>query len=300
MRIAGVLAAMTKRDVRAEDLLAWNEYVGKPPPDALQSIYDKTEQTSKTYCDWYWKSIKLKRRCSHGIVFGTLVLLICGTVLPVLAGVFDHATTRLPLTQAGVVALAVAGLLQVADRVFGCTSGWLRYMSTVMAMENARRTFELAWASHCIDKGAALDAADVKALFDLSKQLLDDLGKLQTDETQKWAADYGNSVTLLGDLIKSQKEAADKTLAAAQAAQDKAQATGAVALTLKHAGAPVAVKVALDDAAPQDFVGTAWAARDVAAGLHTVSVTTSGTPPITVQKPVTVPAGGVGSVEVEV
>jgi hypothetical protein len=108
------------------------------------------------------------------------------------------------------------------------------------------------------------------------------------------------SISLLGDMIKSQKEAADKMLAAAQAAQEKAQAKGAIALTLKGAGAPVPVKVGLDNAMPQDFTGPAWAAHDVAPGNHTVTVITTGTPPITIQKAVIVAAGGIGTVGVEV
>jgi hypothetical protein len=149
--------------------------------------------------------------------------LIIGSVLPILAGLGDTPEVRLQFTQLGVAALALAGLLQVADRVFGWSSGWLRYIETVTAMEDLTRQFELDWASYIVDKGSNIGDGDTKPLFELSQQFEDDISKLQSDETDRWVTEFNSGVALLGELIKSQRESVEKTAKAARATIESQQ-----------------------------------------------------------------------------
>jgi hypothetical protein len=298
---------MAKKDVRTETLLAWDEYKDKPFDKALPSIYSHAEGISKAKCTWYWYSIRTKRLSSLSVRLLTFALLIIGTVLPILAGLGDSPTIRLKCTQLGVVALAFAGLLQVADRVFGWSSGWLRYITTVTAMENLTRKFELDWAGYIVDKGSQLGDGDTRVLFELAKRFEDEISKLQSDETDKWVTEFNSSLALLGELIKSQRESAEKTAETARATlasqqrtaqeSEKARQSGAVELSIVHRAAPVAVRIAIDREAAQEFVGVSWAKAGVTPGQHTISVTTTGVAPQTIQRIVEVPAGGVARTE---
>jgi hypothetical protein len=60
---------------------------------------------------------------------------LVGITLPLLAALGDVPKDKLFLTQLSVASLVLAGLVQFADRVFGWSSGWMRYMSLVTAME---------------------------------------------------------------------------------------------------------------------------------------------------------------------
>ena len=214
---------MAKKDVRAENLLAWDEYKNKSFDKALLAIYSHAETISKTKCTWYWDSIKHKRLSSFGVRLLTFALLIIGSVLPILAGLGDTPDVRLQFTQLGVAALAFAGLLQVADRVFGWSSGWLRYIETVTAMEDLTRKFELDWASYIVDKGSNIGDSDTKPLFELSQRFEDAISKLQSDETDRWVTEFNSGVALLSDLIKSQRESVEKTAQAARATIESQQ-----------------------------------------------------------------------------
>jgi hypothetical protein len=299
---------MAKKDVRADTLLGWDEYKDKPFDKALPAIYSHAGNISKAKCTWYWESIKSKRLSSLGVRGVTFALLIIGTVLPILAGLDDRPLVRLQCTQFGVVALAFAGLLQVADRVFGWSSGWLRYITTVTAMENLSRKFELDWASYIVDKGSTIGDGDTKPLFDLAKRFEDDISKLQSDETDKWVTEFNSSVALLGELIKSQRESAEKTSEAARTAiasqqkaaqeSEKARQNGAVELKITHRAAPIAVKIAIDKEAAEEFIGSSWTKLDLKPGQHTISVATTGTTQQIIQKIVEVPPAGVGRTEV--
>src|SRR5690606_31373133 len=129
---------------------------------------------------------------------------------PVLAAVFAEPQMRLYMTQTGVAVLALAGLLQAADRIFGWSSGWLRYVTTVMAMEDLSRRFEFDWATHIIQRGSALNEEDKLILLQLAEQFTDGIYQLQSEETNKWVAEFGSSQALLTSLIKSHQQHAEK------------------------------------------------------------------------------------------
>ena len=300
---------MAKPDIRVETPLVWNEYKEKTIDQALPSIYRHACEASKRSAEWYWSSIKTKRQTSLTVRFVTILLLILGTLSPVLAGLRAEAADKLQLTQLGVCALALGGLLQVADRVFGWSSGWIRYITTATAMENLARKFELDWAAYILEKSGALTNADIRPLFDIAAQLQESLMKLQSDETEKWQAEFSTGGALLGDVIKSQRESGEKAVEAAAAvlaaqetlaeANAKGKGPGAVEVSLVHKADPVPVVISLDDKGGETYLGTMWSHVNVLPGPHIVTVQSDAKPPVVVKRVVEVPAGGVGRVEVK-
>jgi hypothetical protein len=201
-----------------------------------------------------------------------------------------------------VAALAIAGLLQAGDRIFGWSSGWLRYMTTVTAMETTTRKFEIDWAHFMICKTEAVGENDKRPLFELAKRLEDDIAKLRIDETDRWVSEFNSSLALLNDLIKSQRESAERTAEAARSAgaeREKRQELGGIELAITHAAQPAAVRIRLDNSDEVTFSGTSWSRLEVSPGLHTVQVTSTTPPAQTIQKVVNVPAGDIGRVEIK-
>jgi hypothetical protein len=294
---------MARKDISATHLGSWDTYKNKPVDEALKLIYEHASKTSKSMCDWYWKSIKTKKKTSIYARFLTFLLLILGTVLPIIAGLQDKPEIRLQCTQLGVVALAIGGLLQVADRVFGWSSGWLRYITTVTAMENLSRKFELEWAGYLIVKPDPLNEADVKALFDVAKQFEDNMMKLQSDETDKWVSEFTSGVALLSDLIKSQRESGEKAIQEANAkiaaqrteaeAKEKAKQNGALEITFRHKADPVAVNISIDDNPSEQFLGLIWSKVNLPPGQHILKIVLTGKLQETINKVVEIPSGGV-------
>ena len=86
---------MAKPDIRTESMLTWDEYKDKTFDQALPSIYARAGLDSGRYSNWYWTSIRTKRKTSLCIRFATFLLLILGTLLPILAGLGDKPEWRL-------------------------------------------------------------------------------------------------------------------------------------------------------------------------------------------------------------
>jgi hypothetical protein len=298
-----------KDNVTVSTLGTWDDYSNANIDQALPRIYKRAHEYSARVRGWYWVSIGRKRRGSIINRALSFALLAVGAVLPLLATVPTDESDKLLGTQLAVASLALAGLLQAMDKIFGWSSGWLRYITTVTAMEGATRRFDLTWASYIIDKGGALGAADRKPLFDLAKDLETEISGLQAEETDKWVVEFNSSVAMLGDLIKSQREFTDKTLQAAHAAlekqrteqaeQLKAQALGAIELAIKHKAAAVPVVITIDDQPGQPHVGTSWARMGVPPGQHKVSVSYDDGFSRKVEKVAIVPAGAVARLDID-
>lgn len=296
-------------NVKVEDLGAWDDYANVDAATALPKIFARAKKSSETARKWYWDHIVWKRWASTIARYTSFILLVCGAVFPIAAGTLSEVQSRLVLTQCGVAVLAAAGLVQAGDRIFGWSSGWLRYVSTVTKMESATRKFYLDWADHLLNKDGGVTEDDKRPLFELGKQLEQNISKMQSDETDQWVTEFNASLALLTDLIKSQRESSEKAATEATAAvaarksteaeKEKAHHPGAIEVTLVHKDAPAEVKVHVDSDPEETHVGPSWTKLPVSPGLHTVYVTTGGPTSQSVERIVNVPAGGTGKVKIK-
>ncbi len=288
-----------KENVTYDKKLTWDIFVNKSANEALQEIYDHANNISLKSRLWYWRSAKRKKRFSLVFRVMIFILLVCGVVLPILAGLINDIDTRLKFTQFGVAALAAAGLLQVADRIFGFSSGWIRYISTVMAMEDLSRRFELDWANYIISKSGSLSDIDKKPLFDIAKKFEDDIYTKQKEETDKWVIEFNEGNALLSELIKSQREAAEKTNSE-EKEKKKNLEPGGLELTLTHTNAASPVKIRIDNQADEIFTGTVWSKIGLMPGLHEVHLVTSTPNPVTQKFAVNIQPGAIYKTEITI
>ncbi|WP_158294571.1 SLATT domain-containing protein [Halomonas urmiana] len=271
-----------KTDIKIDELGVWKDYLGIAPDDASKKIYESAIATSKKAREWYWVSKNAKKYASLIIRSASFSLLVLGVALPLFAGMSVDAQESLYLTQSGVAALAVAGLLQAADRIFGWSSGWLRYVATVTEMEAKTHKFILDWTGYTIKKDGPLNELDKCALYEMGRSFVDGILKLQNDETNKWISDFNSSVALLNDLIKSQRLSSEKAqeeleivLAEKKKIEEeaeKANLPGGLEVNIKHKDSPMALKIGIDDEQLSEFVGRSWTKESIQPGQHTVRV----------------------------
>ncbi|MGO4382496.1 SLATT domain-containing protein [Pseudoduganella sp. RAF19] len=264
---------MFKKNITTSQLQNWAVYssqAAQSPDAAAGAIYKHANETVEESRKWYWKSIKAKKASALLVRIFTFAFLFAGTVLPVLAG--DPAAERVRQLQFGVIALAAAGLLQLADKVFGWSSGWVRYITTVTPMEALATRFEMDWSGYMLSKSGSLETSDVGQLFPLAKKFVDDALKLQSDETDKWVAEFNNGTAALADAIRAGKEVAERTLDSSKTAAASAAQTGALQLTITKANADDQIAVSVDGEMPTPYAGSIWARTNVPLGVRLVQV----------------------------
>lgn len=271
---------MAIKDIRQEpeDLLGWDQFDGKPPHEALPVIYRQALRFSQDCRGWYWKSIRNKRLTSLVSRLITFLLAAIGVAAPLVAAVMTRDEDKLMLSQLAVVSLAVAGVTQLADRVYGWSSGWIRYISTVTAMENLTRKFQMEWALYCVNLQRPVAQEDVRPLFEIAQRFQIQLGEMQATETDGWIAEFNTGRAMLAEVIKASKEAADKyeeEVRSAAKALSQAGAPGSIELTFTTTKEPPpTLRVAFDGGYAEPCKGLSWARLKVEPGHHEVVVQT--------------------------
>jgi hypothetical protein len=251
----------------------WAQLAAKPPAEALATIYAEAISFSFTQRDWYWRHIGSKRAWGSGARAVTYLFAVFGVIAPLVTALVAK-DSQLAITQIAVAALAAAGLVQGADKFFGWSSGWLRYVTTVTAMEKLTLQFELDWVGMMLVQ--APSACDVRGFFDIAKAFRIEIEKRRSEETDGWVAEFNSGMAALNEMIKFQKDATEKAAQAADAARDTAtgaQQLGALELTLTRGDAiadPIAVSI--DGHEIATISGASWATKDLAPGLHVIAV----------------------------
>lgn len=202
----------SKTDVKQPEFLAWDQFNDKKPKEALPAIYQHAEEFSKRCRRWYWHSIHHKRLVSTTARIVAFAFAAFGVTAPLATTIWGTDGQRLLWTQFAVAALALAGLTQLGDRVFGWSSGWLRYISTVTAMENLTRQFELDWAGYFVTLGET-QPAQVKPLFDMAQRFEVQIADLQKRETDAWVIEFNTGLSALNDIVKTAHEGSQKSAA---------------------------------------------------------------------------------------
>lgn len=285
---------MAKPDIKNNTLQTWDKYKEKTPEEIIEAVYLHIEATSRQMCTWYWTSIRTKRWTSLPARALAFLLLALGTTLPLLAALQEKPEQKLLLTQLAVASLVLAGLSQLADRIFGWSSGWMRYVATVTTMENLTRAFQMEWGKYLVAKSEPLTVADAKSLFDLARGLERELTRLQAEETNNWVAGFNTSIALLDTMIKTQREETDKKLEAirtsltsqetAAKADEKTKIPGALEIVFAFKAEVKPLKIGIDKEAPVDFLGNTWTRIDLSPGRHVVRIQTASQPPLSIER----------------
>lgn len=294
-----------KKDAETKALLDWDAYKDKTPDEGVHAIYTYISGTATQLTGWYWHSIRTKRTTALVVRWLAFGLLIVGTAAQIYASTIESMSSRLHTTQGSLMLLAVAALLLTGDRVFGWSSGWTRYITTAMMMENLTREFQLKWAHYHFGRDQPLTREDALTLFELARALETQLLKAQSDETTTWATEFHAGLQMLESAIKLQRETTEKRLDELRSSVEKqtesdkkAKTTGSVEVALKFKAEVRPVRIAWRSEAPVEFFGSSWTHTAVPAGQHRLEVTLIADPPLTASRIVEVQAGAVTRTEI--
>jgi hypothetical protein len=267
---------MAKQNITRDDSIAWNRYATKPPADALPLMYDDALADAKRTRGWYWQSIRNKRRMALIARALIYVLTAIGLAAPLMAAALAADSEKLAVTQIGVCALALAAFVQVGDRVFGWSTGWLRYMTTVMTMERLTAEFQQDWAAYLLSHVDVPSPNDVRALFELAKRLGADLRARTEEETAAWVTEFNAGMAALTELIKTQRsesekaEANTRTLLEARTQQAR---TGSIQLAIAETiPQRKPFKVFVNGELKQTLNGNAWSEIGLTPGQYKIRV----------------------------
>lgn len=117
---------------------------------SLQALHDSVIANAEQAAAWYFRSKQVKKRASWLLRFGAIVLVSGAGLVPVLAAAGVKGTIPLfgqtiDSGQLGYLFAAVAAALLGFDRFLGISTGWIRYVTTGLAIHRQIDDFRLQW-----------------------------------------------------------------------------------------------------------------------------------------------------------
>lgn len=174
----------------------------------LEAIFKTCNEYEENIIGWYKKEVHKKRWLSLLLLFTVFAAILAIAIIQILRIPFTESDAgKLWLTQISLGLLTIAMLLFVADRVFRMTDGWMYYIRTIIAIETRYAEFISGWiqndaSSHADADLHYINAAGIAAAF------INDIHRIQQQETQAWSSQLTESIGLLGSLLKEQQSKA--------------------------------------------------------------------------------------------
>ena len=219
-----------------------------------------------------WKK-KGRSSVSQSLRFSALILTVLGGLVPLLIAVFEAPpdwpwlswAAGMRFGQVGYVLLALAGGLVLLDKYFGFSTGWMRYIVAMQAIEKARESFRLDWiglrrAFANTQPQTAEQAEVIERMILRARSVILEVKEHSEKETQAWILEFQTNLAQFEKDVKSQMEAS------------KPGGIDVEIVDGNKADSPI--ELALDGMIADRFVGTAGSIGFVAPGLHRVSART--------------------------
>lgn len=182
------------------------------PAQKIEKLYSYANGYKEGLCQWYWRGITRKRRAAFLLLIMVFTLVILATFIQTAVVNYYQGDAReqffLSQLAFGLFALSIVFLL--IDKVFGWTSGWVRYIKTVHDIEMSHNDFTSKWISNNSLNEHDFDTCYKNAL-QLVKEFIQSVDGFQKRETDEWSMQFGDSLNQLGTMLKANQQENSKS-----------------------------------------------------------------------------------------
>lgn len=230
---------------------------------SLSALFDHAREDANEAINWYLRKKRPKKVVAMLCRIAALAMGGVAALLPLIAqiGERDGGSVIAVLENVGAlepvsitIALALAAGALVVDRVWGASSGWLRFIATELKLRDHLEAFELDWQRERARwQGQPPTHAQVDAMFDKLTVFTAQVNAILQEETRVWMEEFRSSLRELEQALKTRHEAARTEAAQArEAMRAKAEADALASI-------PAAANVKVTNASELD--DSSWALR---------------------------------------
>jgi hypothetical protein len=188
--------------------LSWKE---ADVETSLSTLHQYVEDQAQKQVSWYWDKKKPKSRMSMSLRFIAIILFALGGLVPIVKATLPPTvTSRFPFDfgQLGYLLIGVAAGCMGLDRFFGYSSGWIRYVTTAMAIEKSLQEFRFEWTRTMAKlQGIAPSAEQLETLIQTCAAFSLAIKSQVEQETKAWVVEFQ---TNLSQLEKDLQDKADE------------------------------------------------------------------------------------------
>ena len=186
---------------------------------SLAELRRYVESEAQKQIVWYYAKKRRKSQVSTALRFASILLFVAGGLIPIIkATLLPDAIKTLPFDfgQSGYLLIGLAAGCVGLDRFFGYSTGWIRYITTAMAIEKSLEEYRMEWARNMAKlRGAAPNEQQLDQLIQTCEAFILAFKGQVEQETKAWVAEFQSN---LAQLEKDLQAKADEVKTKAKAA----------------------------------------------------------------------------------
>jgi len=158
---------------------------------SLSALVGYATREAERAIDWYYWKRRRMQRWGRGLRLGAILATSAAGVTPLLAELMERNGQPAIEPLWAALLLAVAGILVLLDRFWGCTSAWVRYMGAAQEISAVLDAFRIQWESHkLLWDGLQVDVEQAQATIDSCQSFLAHVRSVVRTETDTWATEF--------------------------------------------------------------------------------------------------------------
>jgi hypothetical protein len=251
----------SKHDIPVWELqiLSWGT-----PDEARESLivlYSRVIEKTADSIHWYLKKARTKRIGARILRLVVIAMVTLTGLMPLLSQLIKDSVGSLIIAPGWAsVPMVLAAAMIGLDKFFGCSAGWVRFISAGLKLQKILSDFQIDWQTGTAGwkQKNAPSPDEILSMLSRAKTLLSQVDDVVLDETNAWIAEFTSVLKMMEESAKAQAEAA--------------KPGGLNIKVMNGDQAQNGWYLSIDSRQETKCSGTSAAAGSLAPGIHTVSV----------------------------
>ncbi len=177
--------------------------------ESLDVVFQHATKKAKDAIDWYLMSKRPKKR---GAIFLRVLAILsasAGGILPILSQIYlaDGKPEISPAWAS--VLIGIAAAMVALDRLFGFSSGWMRFIAAELQLHQLLEAFQLDWEREkALWKGERPTDEQVQSMLKEAREFVFQVNNVVREETNAWIVQFQSSLKQIDKLAKTATGAA--------------------------------------------------------------------------------------------
>lgn len=209
-------------DLRPIDFnkLTWDD---SDAAGSVQRVAEAVSAEAERAIDWYLKKKEAQKRGARSLRVIAIVLTTAATLVPILIEIFENwitanstGATRPWWASAAwsSVLLILALALVLLDRFYGCSSAWMRFISTELQIRDALHAFRMNWLiARAGWKDGKPTEQQIAAGLQSCRGFLGQVDAVLKSEVEVWVQEFRSALKDIDEAVKARPEVAGQAAA---------------------------------------------------------------------------------------
>ncbi len=175
-------------------------------PKSLDALFRYAVGEAERAMAWYDGKRRRAQRAGRLLRLGAILATSVAGVTPILSELFERDGRPVVDPLWAAFLLALAGILVLLDRFWGCTSAWVRYVLAAQELAVALDAFRIDWERHKLAWDArGEDTETAQAMLDRCRTFLVQVRAVVRQETDTWAAEFQHVLEQIDGATKARR-----------------------------------------------------------------------------------------------